>query len=98
MCPSSASIAHALSGDDTYRMPFTCRIDPDRRGDPLVATGMVTGSSATPPVMAGGPGGGPNHPPSLPPGPAVQPRRQASVRCRTLGWSIRLDGLYRRFD
>ncbi len=74
-------------------MPFTCRIDPDRRGDPLVAPGMVTGSSAAPPVMAGGPEGGPNQLPSPASGPAVKRRTQARVKCRTLVWSICLSVL-----
>src|SRR5512142_1705960 len=83
MWPSSASIAHALSGADTYRMPFTCRTDPARRGDPLVDPGMLIGSSATPAVMVGG-GGGPKKPPSAAPAPAVRRLTHASVRLWTL--------------
>src|SRR5256885_4500459 len=49
-------------------MPFTCRIDPDRRGEPLVDPGMFTGFTATPPVTVGGAGGAKN-PPSPPPAP-----------------------------
>src|SRR5438046_6310571 len=97
MCPSSASIAHALSGDVTYRMPFTCRIDPDRRGEPLVDPGMFTGFSATPPVTVGGAGGAKN-PPSPPPAPAVRRLTHARERCRTLVASICASVLYRRCE
>src|SRR2546425_9531702 len=95
MCPSSASIAHALSGDVTYRMPFTCRIDRDKRGEPLVDPGILTGFSATPPVI-GGDAGGPKNPPSPPPAPGVSPLTHASERCRTLLVSICVSVLYPR--
>src|SRR5438552_7358802 len=97
MCPSSASIAHALSGDVTYRMPFTCRIDPDKRGEPLVDPGILTGFSATPPVI-GGVAGGPKNPPSPPPAPAVRRLTHARERCLTLVVSICVRVLYRRCD
>src|SRR5207302_4644373 len=77
----------ALSADETYRMPFTCKIDPDRRGDPLVDPGMFSGFSATPPVIVTVTGG-PKNPPSPPPAPAVRRLTHASERCRTLVVSI----------
>src|SRR2546430_15043239 len=97
MCPSSASIAPAWSADVTSGIPFTCRIDPDKRGEPLVDPGILTGFSATPPVI-GGVAGGPKNPPSPPPAPAVRRLTHARERCLTLVVSIWVRVLYRRCD
>src|SRR2546430_8686374 len=97
MARSSVPIAHALAGDVTYGMAFTCRIDPDKGGEPLVDPEILTGFSATPPVI-GGVAGGPKNPPSPPPAPAVRRLTHASERCRTLFVSICVSVLYRRCE
>src|SRR2546430_2565120 len=97
MSPSSAPFPHALWGDEMKRMPSPCKIDPDRRGEPLVDPGMFPGFAATPPVTVGGAGGAKN-PPSPPPAPAVRRLTHARERCRTLVVSICASVLYRRCE